>query len=80
MITPELLDEIMFECDIRAEYPDAGGEAIVPIALLRRVRDALLWGADEIVQTHEDLQELLHSATILPSRQIPKADFLERAA
>lgn len=54
-ITPELLDQVNFELEIRADYPDAGGEAIIPISLLRRLGEALTWAGDEITQLREDL-------------------------
>lgn len=54
-ITPELLDEVAYELEIRAEYPDHG-EMIVPMHLMRRIQEALIWGADEVVQLREDFQ------------------------
>lgn len=53
-ITPELLDRLSFELEIRAEYPDKG-EMIVNVGEMREYREALVWAADEIAQLREDL-------------------------
>lgn len=52
-IHPELLDEVSFEVEIRAAYYE-GETAMIPVHLLRRMHEALVWGADEIVQLRED--------------------------
>lgn len=53
-LSPALLDELAFELEIRAEYPDTGS-MIVPMHLMRRLSDALVWAGDEVAQLREDL-------------------------
>lgn len=53
-LNPELLDELAVELEIRKDYPDRG-EMIVPVHLMRRLHEALVWSGDEVAQLREDL-------------------------